>query len=52
MLFISGLIPILQDSWLIANIFSNPKVQLEMVNWLYKVDKIADKIPEYLSLVR
>ena len=52
MLFVSGLMPIPQGSWLIADIFSDPGVQSEMVDWLCKVDKVADKIPERLSLVR
>jgi len=51
MLFISGLMPIPQGNWLIVDIFSQPRVQSEMVNWLYKVDKVVAKIPECLSLV-
>ena len=50
-LFISGLIPILKGNWLIINIFLDFKVYLEMVNWLYKVDKVIDKILEYLFLI-
>ena len=52
MLFISSLMPILQSNQLIAGIFSDPGVQLKIVNWLYKVDKVADKILKCLSFVR
>ena len=51
-LFISSLIPILQGKQLIISIFLDPRVQLKIVNWLSKVDKVIGKILERLSLVR
>jgi hypothetical protein len=52
MLFVFGLIPLPRGNWRVADIHRDPNVQAEMVNWLNKVQQVAENAPESLLLLR
>ena len=52
MLYVAGLMPLPNRSWIIAHIGKGVNAEPEMKQWFLEIAEITKKIPEHLSLLR